>query len=279
MADSPFYRFFRRLTVPMPFDTWRKLPRFPTHKNEYWDGAARYTPRLNSCDIYLDLAQWKPPPHDDEFVSKRMRVAVRQLKDEDWEELPGAFHAAFCQQQPLASWRTAPAARAARCTINWTRSGGDGLLVRDACFTAWDLVRDDASPEDVLAGAAIVTLVPYNHLREPPAEASVPHPEKHDVRVVAHLTWIFVRHRLQRQNVGTLLLEDVVSALRTGGFRWLSSTCLLDHRSSLLWHWRNGFQLPPNRLQFHALRSRDEAIGLGSKSVEGVASSGPADSR
>ena len=70
MADSPFYRFFRRLSVPMSFDTWRKLPRFPTHKNEYWDGAARYTPRRNTCDVYLDLTRWSPPPpppRDDDF--------------------------------------------------------------------------------------------------------------------------------------------------------------------------------------------------------------------
>lgn len=265
MADSPFYRFFRRLSVPMPFDTWRRLPRFATHKNEYWDGAARYTPRLNSCDVYLDLARWTPPPRNDEFLSSWMRVAVRPLKDEDWKELPRVFHAAFCQRQPLASWRSAPAARAARCTINWTRSGGDGLLVRDACFTAWDVTHKEGAREDALAGAAIVTLVPYNSLRAPPADAPVPHPEQREAQAVAHLTWIFVSHFLQRRNVGTLLLADVVGALRADGFRWLSSTCLLDNASSLLWHWRNGFHLPPSRVQSHAVEvvegSGDRELG------------------
>lgn len=258
MADSPFYRFFRRLSVPMPFDTWRKLPRFPTHKNEYWDGSARYTPRLNSCDIYLDLARWTPPRHDHESYSRRMRVAVRRLKDEDWDKLPDTFHAAFHHQQPLASWHDAPAARAARCAMKWTRSGGDGPLVRHACFTAWILPVDDTSRDEVLAGAAIVTLVPFHHLRSAPAEAASPHPERRDAAVAAHLTWVFVRHRLQRHNLGTLLLGDVVSALREGGFRWLSSTCLLDNAGSLLWHWRNDFRLPPDLLRYHAVKVIEE---------------------
>ena len=255
MADSPLFRFYRQLKVPMPYKTWRRLPRLASHKNEYWDGFARYTPRPKSCDIYLELAKWAPPAHDDEFLSSRKRVAIRRLNDEDWAELPDVFHSAFCQQQPLWSWEDVAGARAARCTIQWTRSGGDGPVLRAACFSAWDVPFEESSRDDLLVGAALVTLVPHNRLRSAPADVAVPHPEDRHTPVVAHLTWIFVGLLFQRQNVGTLLLQSVVEALRGEGFRWLSSTCTLDNAPSLLWHWRNGFQLPPNPVKYHAVKA------------------------
>ena len=86
MADNPFYRFFRRHDVPMAWQTWTRLPRFPYYKNEYWDGEAHYSARIETVDMYLDLARWKPPayPPDEPPLVSRERVAVRPLREHVW---------------------------------------------------------------------------------------------------------------------------------------------------------------------------------------------------
>ena len=59
MGENPFYRFFRRVSFPLDYKIWRKMPRHPSFKHEYWDGKLHWTPRPNTCDVYLDLDQWR----------------------------------------------------------------------------------------------------------------------------------------------------------------------------------------------------------------------------
>jgi GNAT superfamily N-acetyltransferase len=221
VAESPIYRFYRRLKYPLPFRTWRKLPRLPSHKNEYWDGKVRLTPRPKTIDIYLDVSKWSPPPL-----------------------LPKLFHSSFASQQPLCSWNEFAAARASKCVIEWTRLGRDGIVFRDACFVARSEQALDHVPEK-LCGAAIVTLVPAPRLLDLLEVAAIPHPEDAAKSVVPHLDWLFVTQWMQRQRIGTLLLEAVVSSLKSVGIKWLASTCICDNIGSIQWHWRNGFVLPP----------------------------------
>jgi L-amino acid N-acyltransferase YncA len=57
------------------------------------------------------------------------------------------------------------------------------------------------------------------------------------------LTWIFVSPWMAGQGIGTALLAAAVKALRELGYEHLLSTFMLGNESSMLWHWRNGFQL------------------------------------
>ena len=57
MGESPFYRFFRRIDLPMSFDEWERLPRFTDYKKEYWKGEAHFDPRPKTCDVFLNLAR------------------------------------------------------------------------------------------------------------------------------------------------------------------------------------------------------------------------------
>ena len=45
--------------------------------------------------------------------------------------------------------------------------------------------------------------------------------------------------------IGTSLLVAAVQSLRTAGYRRLLTTFIAGNDSSMLWHWRNGFQLAP----------------------------------
>ena len=70
-----------------------------------------------------------------------------------------------------------------------------------------------------------------------------------------HLTWIFVAPFSKRHGIGTRLLAEAVAALRSHGYRHLLSTFLVGNDSSLLWHWRNGFELLPYSASRRVMRS------------------------
>src|SRR5947208_10196278 len=103
--DSPFYRFFRRLDYQVPWDTWERLPRFPGFKNEYWEGEAHLTPRPQTCNIYLETAKWRTPEDSDPPSKLAARVRLRQLRDEDWQDLPDLFFASMAMEPPLCLWK------------------------------------------------------------------------------------------------------------------------------------------------------------------------------
>ena len=236
MGENPFYRFFRRVSFPLDYKIWRKMPRHPSFKHEYWDGKLHWTPRPNTCDVYLDLDQWQPPqPGERKLPPRREPIIVRHLREEDWEKLPRVFCAASRQWPPLSQWDGAAPLQAARLIVEWARQGKDGPLVLPACFVA--LARDGspASGEELIIGAAIVTLVRTERLRGPPP-ASGEH--------LPHLDWIFVAWMDQRRGIGTLLLGAVVSKLRALGHNTLASTVLTGNAAPMLWHWSSGFHLP-----------------------------------
>ena len=128
MGEHPFYRFFRPASFELDPKLWRRMPRHPLFKHEYWNGRLHWTPRPNTCDVYLDLEQWQPPqPADRSLVTKRESVAVRELREEDWAKLPRAFCAASSQWPPLSQWDGAAPLRASRCIIDAGRVDGRGF--------------------------------------------------------------------------------------------------------------------------------------------------------
>src|SRR5438552_1650249 len=161
MGENPFYRFFRRVSFPLDHALWRRMPRHPSFKHEYWDGKLHWTPRPNTCDVYLELDQWQPPPPGEwKLPPRREPITIRQLQEEDWEKLPRVFCASSCQWPPLSQWDGAAPLRASRAIIDWARQGKDGPLVSQACVVALATDNTAANPEESLTGAAIVTLVP-----------------------------------------------------------------------------------------------------------------------
>jgi hypothetical protein len=68
-----------------------------------------------------------------------------------------------------------------------------------------------------------------------------------------HLTWIFVVPMTTGRGIGTTLLGWAVGELRRLGFTRLLTTFLLGNASSMLWHWRNGFELLASPDSFRSL--------------------------
>src|SRR5207249_5740867 len=129
-----------------------------------------------------------------------------------------------------------------------------------ACFVA-------AGQDDNAAlGAILPTLMPVADLtefnagfwREPPP------PDCLERRLGRpHLTWIFVGPWHAGHGVGTALLAAVTRELLALGYKELASTFLLGNESSMLWHWRNGFQLQPYPGSWRKMRERLRDSRLG----------------
>jgi GNAT superfamily N-acetyltransferase len=111
-------------------------------------------------------------------------------------------------------------------------------MIERACFVA----KQD---KDVV-GAIFITLLPdsdpcdwdsYHWPETPPADCIT--------RCLGrpHLTWIFVAPLSAGHGVGTALLAAAARELLALGYTQLLSTFMMGNDSSMLWHWRNGFQL------------------------------------
>jgi hypothetical protein len=175
-----------------------------------------------------------------EKVNVHGSIKIRPLDTSDWEQLPSLFAGAFQRVQPFVSLCDTDRELAAQECLAQTRNGGDGPLIREACFVA------QAERKDHIIGGILITLIPRReegdwwtgHWDEPPPPDAVAQKLGRP-----HLTWVFVGPWYAKQGIGSALLAHSVNALLRLGYRDLASTFLVGNDSSTLWHWRNGFRL------------------------------------
>jgi GNAT superfamily N-acetyltransferase len=224
------------LKLAITYDEWRQLPRNAAYKYEYLEGQAWLSPRPKFYHALLDLE----PLAVRSLPGQGGEVTIQPLADDDWEGLVPVFSGAFDRQQPFSGLDREQRQVAAQQVLNHTRNGGDGPLIRAASFTA----RENET--QAIAGAILVTLLPDEdpshwgafHWKEPPP------PDCLERRLGRpHVTWVFVGPFHAGEGVGTTLLEAAVRQLLELGYLQLASTFLSGNDSSMLWHWRNGFQL------------------------------------
>ena len=221
--------------LPISIEQFHQLPRNAAYKYEYFEHQAHLTPRPKFYHALLDLD--RVPPVAEAPLPRE--VTVMPVTAEHISDLEHVFAAAFDRQQPYASLDAEQRREAARQALAKVLSGGDGPWIAEASLVA---IEKELHP----VGAIFLTLLPdvdpsdWNsyHWREPPPE---------DWRAQGlgrpHLTWIFVSPWHVGQGTGTALLAAAAAALRQMGYRRLASTFLAGNDSSMLWHWRNGFEL------------------------------------
>jgi GNAT superfamily N-acetyltransferase len=216
------------IKLPLTHVQFRQLPRNAAYKYEFLDGQVYLSPRPQHYHALLDL---QPLPENAD-------VATRPATHEDASTLVSLFSAVFHHIQPFGSLDDKTRHVAARQALDRAFSGGDGPWIEQASFVAVD--------EEKPIGAILVTLLPpgdpcdwtgYRWESTPPADCIA----RREGR--PHLTWIFVSPMRHGRGIGTALLATAVNALRHLGFTQLLSTFILGNDSSMLWHWRNGFQL------------------------------------
>jgi len=216
------------LTLPLTWEQYQQLPRHAAYRYEYLEGKAYLTPRTRHYHALLPLAP----------IETTSLATLRPALENDFEELAPLFASCFHRIQPYGSLDDGMRLVAAREALERTRTGGDGPWMPGASFIALNDGR--------ACGAILVTLLPpgdlcdwssYHWTTPPPADAV----ERRLGR--PHLTWVFVAPMQAGQGTGTTLLAAAVHALRTMGFTELVTTFMIGNDSSMLWHWRNGFQL------------------------------------
>jgi GNAT superfamily N-acetyltransferase len=237
------------LQLPLSWEQFLQLPRNAAYKYEYLEGKAFLRPRPKHYHALLDLLAFCPPAD----CEKLEDVVLRPLTADDIPSLEPAFVEAFHRIQPFGSLDDAMQREAAHQCLKRTRTGGDGPWIEQASVVA--IRRDNAQP----CGAIFITLLPPGdpsdwdsyYWTEPPAADCI-------ARRLGrpHLTWIFVAPASAGHSVGTALLAAAVRVLLSLGYTQLATTFLLGNASSMLWHWRNGFQLLPYPASPRRVRQR-----------------------
>lgn len=228
--------FFTTIKLEITIEQFHQLPRNPAYKYEFFSNKAWFTPRPKYYHAILDLHTLEAR----DVVDAHEKVIIRRLAADDWKHLPRLFAAAFHRIVPFSTFDDQVRQECARKCLEYTRTGGDGPLIEQACFTA----AEEGSPH--LCGAILVTLMPDVDLTDwdGPRWQEPPPPDCIAKRLGRpHLTWIFVGPMTAGRGLGTALLAASARELLALGFAELASTFLLGNESSMLWHWRNGFRL------------------------------------
>jgi hypothetical protein len=219
--------------LPITLEQFHQLPRHPAYKYEYLEGQAYLTPRPKFYHALLDLQRLGAG------TEPKRGVTIRRFEERYLSDLEHVFVGAFERQQPFSSLDRDIRLQAARQSLEKTCKGGDGPWIWQASFVA---IEGDQHA----IGAIFTTLLPYAdpanwdsfRWQDPPPVDCL---ERRLGR--PHLTWVFVSPWSAGYGTGTALLGAAVVACRELGYTHLASTFLVGNESSMLWHWRNGFEL------------------------------------
>lgn len=231
-------QWMTRQELPLTQDQVARLPRSPAWQYSALDGRLILWPRVRAYHAVLALDGVKP-------ASEHVFTAVPTCQH---AELEATFKAAFRSVIPYAGLDDATLAEAAHVSLGRTWSGMDGPLVQPACCAAREQER--------IQGALFVTLLPPGSNLDPASwywQEPAPARWEDAIGGRPHLTWVFVDPACGRSGLATAMLRHAAAALRERGFSFLLSTFLLGNDASLLWHWKNGFELLPTRLHDQTL--------------------------
>lgn len=241
---------FQVIRLPLTYEQWRQLPRNGAYKYEYISGEAWLVPRPRHYHARLSLRSFQP----EEVVDTSKPFHIRPIREGDWEPLSLVHARAFERVQPFGSLPDTERHSASQAVLDRTRNGGDGPLIASASSVA-------VSEEGHIPGAVLITLIPQGdltswegcHWQEPPPADAI-----ENGLGQAHLTWIFVDPWLAGRGIGTMLLANAARCLLELGYEELVSTFLYGNESSMLWHWRNGFELLPYPGSWREMRKQWE---------------------
>jgi GNAT superfamily N-acetyltransferase len=216
------------IQLPLSAEQFQQLPRNAAYRYEYLGDRAYLSPQPRHYHALLQLRPGWPS----------QEVELRGVRTADVDDLVPLFAGVFRHIQPYGSLESAMRLQAARHALERTFTGGDGPWIEAASFAAHRQGR--------LAGAILITLLPatdpcdwdsYRWPEPPPSDCIRRRLGR------PHLTWIFVAPQQAGQGIGSTLLAASSNALLELGYRQLASTFMIGNDSSMLWHWRNGFQL------------------------------------
>ena len=244
-------RWFSTIKLPLSLNQFHQLPQNPAYKYEYINQIAYLSPRPQFYSARLALQSGAIPAA--EVIDAPGSVMIRRMQEGDWPLVVPVFAGAFSRVQPFASLSDRRRRASARSCLKFTRDGEDGPVIASACHVACSQERDR------YLGAILVTLIP---MIDPNEFWSMRWPTPPPTDCIEqrlgrpHLTWIFVGPLHAGLGIGSALLSHAAQNLLELGYTELLSSFLVGNTSSMLWHWRNGFELLPYVASRRALRAR-----------------------
>ncbi|SFJ11305.1 Acetyltransferase (GNAT) family protein [Planctomicrobium piriforme] len=233
--------WFLPVKFPLAWSEFRKLPRHPAYRFEYRRGHLQITGRPEYAHCTLPTSSTgenAPSPNGSIRILKWNEFDSRARCD----ELFKLFAAATARTLPYSILTPARREQAAVDLIGEALDGYDGPIIPTASQIAVDAATGN------LVAAILMTLVAPgswtdftdpNWAQTPPADPIASRWGQ------PHLTWVFVSPDRQRRGLGQQLLTNARLALETLGYPALASTFLLGDHGSMLWHWKQGFELLP----------------------------------
>jgi len=227
--------------LPLSIEQFHQLPRNAAYKYEYLNRQAYLSPRPRHYHALLELQP----------LTVAREVEIRPIQAGEIMGLATLFAATFHTIQPYGCLDDKTRLRAAKEALARVQAGGDGPFLERASFVAWE-------HEEIVA-AILLTLLPdgdpcdyesYEWKDPPPGDCI----QKRLGR--PHLTWVFVSPHHAGHGTGTALLAAAVAQLLDMGFTQLLSTFMAGNESSMLWHWRNGFQLLSHPASYRLMKKR-----------------------
>jgi GNAT superfamily N-acetyltransferase len=231
-------RWFSTIKLPMSLRQFRQLPQNASYSYSYVDKTAWLSPCPKFYSARLELCAEAASGPD--TVNARETVGFRRFEEDDWPRLLPLFGDAFRGVQPFGSLSDRRRLEMARACLKFTSDGNDGPLIEPACRVAC------GQDHEQCLGAILVTLIPLIDLEDfwSMRWRTPPPPDCIERRLGRpHLTWIFVGPERAGLGIGSALLAQASRALVELGYTELISSFLIGNTSSMLWHWRNGFDL------------------------------------
>ncbi len=227
--------------IRMTWEEFQKLPRHPAYRYEYRNGELRQSgrPILRNCRIKTEFQAASKV--DDRIEA--LRLSFADLKNFNGQALTTLFKQAFARSAPYFSLSPAELDQAVQDHFL-------SVLQAHPWPIAWSasrLLLKESSNEPV--AASVVTLVPdanWTDFTDPKWQQQAPPDALEKCWGHPHLTWIFVSPQYQRHGIGSILLSEARNEVRNLGYRNLFSTFLVGDYESMLWHWKQGFELIPS---------------------------------
>ncbi len=230
--------WFKPAVYRMCWEEFRKLPRHPAYRYEYRRGELTISGRPRQLNCRLPLETFPVAPTQQTNRSDNFQQTP--LKTSSESRLVELFEQSFSQTFPYRHLEARERRRAAESQIGKAFHG-----------SSWP-VNDDASQilinneNQQAVAAAIITQVPdgnWSDFSDPAWQCRPAKDAAGQKWGVPHLTWIMVDARFQRRGLAALLLRHASETVRQQGHTHLFSTFHIGNHASMLWHWKQGFQL------------------------------------
>lgn len=244
--------WFFPVKIAMPWESFRRLPRHPAYRYEYrgeealvsgrpqylhcWRGTA---PGESGNDAVPSNPSSFLPDFGLQLLSWEEGTGTSQQKD----DLLELFRESFAESPPFFALGQDEQKLAAFESFGGSIAGFSGCPVNVASF----VIRQRESSLPV--AALLVTLVPpgdWTDFSDSGWETPSPKDPIRSRWGHAHLTWVFVSPRWRRRGLGEFLLRKSLSQLDDLRYEKLFSTFMLGDHASMLWHWKQKFQLLPS---------------------------------